>query len=1727
MSPDKRHPTSFILAFLGLLLVVPLLAYGVIQLEGPRVRREALADLDAIGQLKTHRIESWLAERRDDAHMLMTSDGFVEDAESWFEHPDPAAEARLAGRLAGLRRVFPRWTLLDARAQTGLQPGRRALVAAALASGQPRTSDLYRDGAGQVWLDLAVPLVKPGTGEKLGALVLGTRARDFLFPFVQTWPTPSPSAETLLVRRDGERILFLSELRHGKGMPLTLGLPLDSTDLPAAIAARAGKAQAVEGRDYRGVPVLAAVRPVTGTPWFLVTKVDREEVLRPLYKLVAWVGVVSMAAVLAVATSLLLLWRQQRRNHRLELLARTGERDRLLSLFYDLPFMGMAIVDPDGRWLHVNDCLCEMLGFSREELLATTWVRLTHPDDLVADLAEHRRMLAGETDGYRLEKRFVHKDGSPVDTALSVKCVRRPDGGPEYIVKTVRDIGERKRLDEARGEQQRVTGLLDAIAAASTDVIFAKDTRGNYLFYNNEAARELDRRPEDVVGHDDLSIYPGEQAARIMAQDREIMAGGEARTFEEELPTVHGPRVFLTTKGPLRDGDGRAIGLYGISRDITARKLTEERILRSQEQLQLFIEHAPISIAMFDRDMNTLAYSRRWLEDFGRGYDSLAGRNHYAVHPDMPPEWRSIHQRGLAGETLKSDADHWVQADGSECWLRWAVLPWRDAAGMIGGIIISVENLTDRELAVKALADSQARLAGIIDSAMDAIITLDEQQRVRTFNPAAERMFGFKAGEMVGEVVERLIPPSSRGRHGDRIRGFSTEGTTSRGMESLGELRALRRDGVEFPIEASISRVSIGGELIFTAIVRDISERKAADAALRYQLDLIRGITEKSTDSIFICDAVGRVTAVNPEAERVFGHTAGELAGRMLHDVIHHHYPDGRPYPASACPLCHVYRGGATIRDHEAIFFHKNGSPLVVTGSNSAIESGGQRVGATLVLHDVTAQKRTEKALRDREEDLKRAQAVGRIGSWRLDIRRNELTWSEENHRIFEVPVATPMTYETFLSCVHPDDRAYVDGRWRAALAGEPYDIEHRLLVRGKVKWVRERAELEFDADGTLLGGFGTTQDISELKATEQALEAARAAAIEEKSRLETVMQTLPVGVAIVDNRGGTVRNNADYDRIWRGPRPAVCSVDDYAAFKAWWVDSGKPVEPHEWASAAALRTGRLVANQLLQIQRFDGSRAYVLNSAAPIRDTQHNIIGSAVVIQDITELKQAEQALRDSEERFQLSSEIGRSGTWDWNVLTGEVFWSRGHYEILGYRVGEATPGYDTWVQRVHPEDRPQIEAEIRRCMAERIDYAAGFRVVWPDGSVHWMSARGRYEYGEDGVCRRMLGVMADVTGIKQAELALREADQRKDEFLAMLAHELRNPLAPIRNAAHVLGRLDVDEPRVRWAQEIIERQVAHLTHLVDELLDVSRIARGKVSLKMARFELDELLRQACESAQPLMSDKGHRFEVRRPDPPVMIEGDLVRLVQVLQNLLNNAAKYTPDGGHIELTSRVEGREIEIQVRDNGMGLSADLLAEVFDLFRQGERTLDRSQGGLGIGLTLVRRLVELHGGRVEARSAGPGQGATFTVRLPVPAMEAAESAADEPAAAEGATGVRVLVVDDDPVVAESMVVFLELEGHQARSADSGDAALRLLPEFRPQVVLLDIGLPGQNGYEVARRIRRMPGGADLELVAVSGYGDQEAVERGRQAGFDRHLVKPVDPGILDALLAEFESRA
>jgi signal transduction histidine kinase/ActR/RegA family two-component response regulator len=397
---------------------------------------------------------------------------------------------------------------------------------------------------------------------------------------------------------------------------------------------------------------------------------------------------------------------------------------------------------------------------------------------------------------------------------------------------------------------------------------------------------------------------------------------------------------------------------------------------------------------------------------------------------------------------------------------------------------------------------------------------------------------------------------------------------------------------------------------------------------------------------------------------------------------------------------------------------------------------------------------------------------------------------------------------------------------------------------------------------------------------------------------------------------------------------------------------------------------------------------------------------------------------------------------------------------------------------------------------------------------------------------------VFRDITERRRAELdqlkaqeelrklaaKLSDADRRKDEFLATLAHELRNPLAPIRNGLQIM-RMSNDGDAVEQARTMMERQLGQMIRLVDDLLDVSRISRGQLELRQEHLQLSVVLKSAVETSRPLIEEMGHELVVALPPEPIILHADLTRLAQVFLNLLNNAAKYTERGGHISLTAERQGSDVVVSVKDDGIGIASDQLSHVFEMFTQAERALERAQGGLGIGLTLVKRLVEMHGGRIEARSEGPGKGSEFVIRLPVVVGASMGRNGDEKEATALKSSLRILVVDDNRDGADSLAMMLKIMGNDTRTAYDGEEAFMAAVEFRPDVMLLDIGLPKLNGYEVCRRIREHPGGKEIVIIAQTGWGQDEDRQRTHDAGFDYHMVKPVEPKSLMKRLAELQA--
>ena len=507
------------------------------------------------------------------------------------------------------------------------------------------------------------------------------------------------------------------------------------------------------------------------------------------------------------------------------------------------------------------------------------------------------------------------------------------------------------------------------------------------------------------------------------------------------------------------------------------------------------------------------------------------------------------------------------------------------------------------------------------------------------------------------------------------------------------------------------------------------------------------------------------------------------------------------------------------------------------------------------------------------------------------------------------------------------------------------------------------------------------------------------------------------------------------------------------------------------------------------------------------------------------SERQRVEAEWRNGQERLRLASRAARFGTWEWDLRTGLIDCDEVCKANLGLSA-DANLDQGKLFEAIVAEDRERVRAVFLLALRDNEDFTCEHRILWPDGGVHWLLVRGRL--ASTGA-KLMIGVVLDIDEQKRTEAALREADQRKDRFLAVLAHELRNPLAPLRNGLQILRLADGDAVASAAAREMMERQLGHLVRLVDDLLDVSRIRTDKIELRREPIDLVATLRAAVETARPTIDQSGHTLAVTLPSEPARLLADPIRLTQVFANLLTNAAKYTDRGGRIELNARREDDEFVVSVRDNGIGIPAELLPGVFDLFMQINGLAERSQGGLGIGLTLVRRLVEMHGGTVHASSAGPDRGSEFTVRLPaLPLASVPEGSSEADGSLKRFLEAKpfVLVCDDNFDVADSMAMLLRLSGADVQVVHDGTAALAAAAAAPPDVVLLDLGMPGMTGYEVARQLRQRSELASTVLVALTGWGSEETRARCREVGFHHHLTKPADLATLRGIVASVAER-
>ena len=980
--------------------------------------------------------------------------------------------------------------------------------------------------------------------------------------------------------------------------------------------------------------------------------------------------------------------------------------------------------------------------------------------------------------------------------------------------------------------------------------------------------------------------------------------------------------------------------------------------------------------------------------------------------------------------------------------------------------------------------------------------------------------------------------------------------------ESDDEEKRLRAAALKNVEGILIARQRAERELI---AAKETLERRTEE--LQQQREWFEVTLASIGDAVITTDVQGCVTFLNPVAETMTGWTHREAHGQSLLKVFQIINEDTRQQAEN--PIDRVLKTGRVVglANHTALIA-RDGTELSIEDSAAPIRNPhGDIAGAVMVFHDVTRRRKAERALRASDERLRAVFAQAAVGIAIVDL---DGRFREANHRFCTILgySAEDLREWTFLQLTHGDDVAATEKSVRRLLDGviENYTLEKRYVRKdASLVWSNTTVTLLRDESGQATQFIGIIEDITDRRQAEEV-----------RSRLAAVIESTDDAIITKTLDSIITGWNPGAERIFGYSAEETIGKPVTMLIPADHVDE----EP---AIIERLRRGERINHYSTVRQRKDGVLIDVSLSVSPIKDSTGRIVGASKIARDISLQKRAEDALREQTQILELLDTAGKSiasqldlqsilqtvtdtatqltgarfGAFFYNVVneSGESYVlytlsgaPREAFEKFGlprntpvFRptfMGEGIvrspditqdPRYGTMAPH---RGMPQGHLPVRSYLAASVmsrsgEVLGGLFFGHPDTNVFTERA----ERILSGVAvqaaiavdnaRLYEAAQREITQRERAEAALRETDRRKDEFLATLAHELRNPLAPIRQAALISKAAGATDAQKRWSHDVITRQVQHMSLLLDDLLDISRVTRGTLELRTEVTELAAVVDAAVETARPSIDAKRHTFALELPQEPVLFTADPLRLAQVLSNLLTNAAKYTDPGGSILLRASADDESVTISVLDTGVGLHPGAVAQLFAMFSQVKSVQDRSEGGLGIGLALSKGLVELHGGSIEARSAGPGRGSEFTVRLPRRTTTPSKKIPVHPSSARASVKRRVLIADDNRDAAESLAVLLRMNGHDVTVVHDGREALATLHTLMPEVALLDIGMPELDGYEVARQVRQGSLGRSITLVALTGWGQERDRARALAAGFNHHFTKPVEPERIFELLA------
>lgn len=1025
------------------------------------------------------------------------------------------------------------------------------------------------------------------------------------------------------------------------------------------------------------------------------------------------------------------------------------------------------------------------------------------------------------------------------------------------------------------------------------------------------------------------------------------------------------------------------------------------------------------------------------------------------------------------------------------------------------------------------------------------MIMLDSQGIILEWSHGAERLLGWSAQEAIGQPAHIIFTPEDRATDAP-----GTELGTALRLGRCSDVRwHLRKDGSTVFCDGTVNSIlDEDGKTVlgFCKVMREgYTPAKEGDTPHRARAEersFLGAVLESVENGIVACDPEGKLTFFNAAARAIHGREEQPLPPEQWAEHYRLYRSDGATLLAEdELPLYRALRGERVDSARVTVLSAGGRRHDVEVTGRAMRDAEGQILGAVISMNDVSAV-RAASAARDEtlreqgkriaaeeSEDRERktqaqlhlaAEAAG-LGIWTWDVTHDTGTWENERmYEIFNIAPGSPILTARGLVAdyLHPDDVAsFRLATDEAIRLGSRFQFTGRFYRRPEagLHWLELSGMPQTDDAGGLCI-IGTAADITERKRNEEALRDARI-------RLEATLSAGEVGSWIWDIRNNHLMADRNLARLFGVPEGAAgeATLERYIA----------SIHPDDLDEVTRLIDLSIATRQPYRAtyRVTDSEHGYRwINARGRVdfdADGAPAILAGVTI--DITQQKEAQDQLRATQERYsKLISSIdeafgivqvlvdaaGKPYDYRFEEVNAAMEKQSGLVEAAGKTIREMVPDIEPkWIERY---GRVAVEREATRF----VEHSAAMGYWW---DVYAMPIGAPDEL--------RIGILfTDITARRQAEEELRqlaadlsEANRRKTEFLATLAHELRNPLAPLRTGLDLMRRAGLDAAASGKIHEMMDRQLRQMVHLIDDLMDVSRINSGKIVLQKDYIDLAQAIRNAVETTLPAAQAARHRLDMTLPPPGLTLHADPTRLAQILGNLLTNAVKYTPQGGRICIAARAEDRMAVIEVRDSGMGIPLEEQAHVFEMFSQVSRNMGRAQGGLGIGLSLVRSLAGMHGGSVEVSSPGPWQGTTFTLRLPLAdggRPEAAHVPEEERAPAAG--GLRIVVADDNVDAANILSALLEAAGHTAEPVHDGLQALRLVEKLRPDLAILDIGMPSLNGFEVARAIRAMPGNDAIMLAALTGWGGELDRERSKTSGFDAHLTKPAAAGDLERIL-------